>query len=79
MAAAMHVAALRLTDFRNHADSGFAPGAGLIALTGDNGAGKTNILEALSLLTLGRGLRTAPYADMIRDGAAGGFGEGSRT
>ncbi len=73
MAAAMHIAALRLTDFRNHADSGFAPGAGLIALTGENGAGKTNILEALSLLTLGRGLRAVPYADMIRDGAADGF------
>ncbi|MCC7395341.1 MAG: DNA replication/repair protein RecF [Sphingomonadaceae bacterium] len=69
----MHVAALRLTDFRNHADSGFAPGVGLNALTGDNGAGKTNILEGLSLLSLGRGLRAVPYADMIRDGATGGF------
>ena len=44
-----------------------------VVLTGDNGAGKTNLLEAISLLTPGRGLRRAAYADMAREGGAGGF------
>ncbi|WP_423787425.1 AAA family ATPase, partial [Klebsiella pneumoniae] len=46
---------LVLTDFRNHADAVIAPGDGFVVLTGDNGAGKTNILEAVSLLAPGRG------------------------
>src|SRR3546814_10827463 len=50
-----------------------AAGPGLVALHGDNGAGKTNILEAISLLAPGRGLRRAALADMVRDGANGGF------
>ncbi|WP_416366494.1 AAA family ATPase [Sphingomonas aurantiaca] len=41
---------LVLTDFRNHADLTLVPGAGFVVLTGENGAGKTNILEAVSLL-----------------------------
>lgn len=45
--------------------------AGLIVLTGANGAGKTNILEAVSLLTPGRGIRSAANEDMIRRSAAG--------
>ena len=64
---------LSLTDFRNHAGADLAAGTGLVALHGDNGAGKTNILEAISLLAPGRGLRRAPLADMVRDGAGGGF------
>jgi len=45
----------------------------MIALTGENGAGKTNILEALSLLTPGRGLRRADLADCAREAGAGGW------
>ncbi|WP_260582643.1 DNA replication/repair protein RecF [Sphingopyxis sp. PET50] len=69
----MTLARLSLTDFRNHAAAEMAAGPGLVALYGDNGAGKTNILEAISLLAPGRGLRRAALADMVRDGAAGGF------
>ena len=64
---------LSLTDFRNHAGADLAAGPGLVALHGDNGAGKTNILEAISLLAPGRGLRRAALPDMVRDGATGGF------
>ena len=66
---------LVLTDFRNHAASrvGIGAEARLVALTGPNGAGKTNVLEALSLLAPGRGLRRAPFADMARQGGAGGW------
>ena len=57
---------LSLSDFRNHADLLIEPGPGFVVLTGDNGAGKTNILEAISLLSPGRGLRGAPVAEMAR-------------
>jgi len=65
---------LLLTDFRNHADTVLRPGSGLVVLTGDNGAGKTNVLEAVSLLAPGRGLRRAPLAEMARQRGSGGFG-----
>jgi len=65
---------LVLTDFRNHADAVLAPGPGFVVLIGDNGAGKTNVLEAVSLLAPGRGLRRAPLAEMARQGGSGGFG-----
>jgi DNA replication and repair protein RecF len=65
---------LVLTDFRNHADLTLQPGAGFVVLTGANGAGKTNILEAVSLLAPGRGLRRAALGEMARQGGAGGFG-----
>jgi DNA replication and repair protein RecF len=70
----MAVTRLVLTDFRNHADAVLSAGAGFVVLTGENGAGKTNILEAVSLLAPGRGLRRAPLGEMVRQGAAGGFG-----
>ncbi len=68
------LARLVLTDFRNHADAVIAPGPGFVVLTGENGAGKTNVLEAVSLLAPGRGLRRASLNDMARQGGPGGFG-----
>lgn len=65
---------LVLTNFRNHADLTLNPGAGFVVLTGENGAGKTNILEAVSLLAPGRGLRRAGLSEMARQEGAGGFG-----
>lgn len=65
---------LVLTDFRNHAELAITPGTGFVVLTGENGAGKTNILEAVSLLAPGRGLRRAPLGEMARQGGSGGFG-----
>jgi DNA replication and repair protein RecF len=70
---------LALTDFRNHADLTLAPGPGLVVLTGENGAGKTNILEAVSLLAPGRGLRGATLSDMARGDGPGGFAISART
>lgn len=73
MAVAM-LARLLLTDFRNHAAAQIdAEASGFIILTGDNGAGKTNILEAVSLLAPGRGLRRAPLSAMARQGGGGAF------
>jgi DNA replication and repair protein RecF len=64
---------LVLTDFRNHAAALIVPGSGFVLLSGDNGAGKTNILEAVSLLTPGRGLRGASLGEMARSEGPGGF------
>ena len=55
-----------------------ATGAGFVVLTGENGAGKTNVLEALSLLAPGRGLRGAAPGEMQRIGGAGGFSISAR-
>ena len=68
------LARLVLTDFRNHAGLALAPGPGFVILTGANGAGKTNVLEAVSLLAPGRGLRRAALSDMARGDGPGGFG-----
>ena len=65
---------LFLTDYRNHAALTLWPGTGLIVLTGDNGAGKTNVLEAVSLLAPGRGLRRAALSQIARNDGPGGFG-----
>lgn len=65
---------LTLSDFRSHEDALIVPRHRFVVLTGENGAGKTNILEAVSLLVPGRGLRGAPIADMARQGGSGGFG-----
>lgn len=65
---------LVLTDFRNHVDLTLTPGAGFVVLTGENGAGKTNVLEAVSLLAPGRGLRRAMLSAMARNDGPGGFG-----
>ena len=65
---------LCLTDFRNHAGLVLTPGPGFVVLTGENGAGKTNVLEAVSLLAPGRGLRRAPLSDMQAQNGPGGFG-----
>lgn len=69
---------LALTDFRNHADAVLHPGARFTVLTGANGAGKTNVLEAVSLLAPGRGLRRAPLGEMARQGGSGGFAVAAR-
>ncbi len=69
---------LTLTDFRSYAAASITPGPGFVVLTGDNGAGKTNVLEAVSLLAPGRGLRGAALGEMARKGATGGFSVSAR-
>jgi DNA replication and repair protein RecF len=68
-----HISKLTLTNFRNYATLAVDLAPGAVVFSGDNGAGKTNLLEAISLLTPGRGLRRAPYADVAREGGDGGF------
>ena len=61
---APHISALRLTHFRSHQTLTLACVSGAMVLTGANGIGKTNVLEALSMLAPGRGLRGAAFDDM---------------
>lgn len=53
-----------LTNFRNYRQVSVSAQPQPVALIGDNGAGKTNFLEALSLFAPGRGLRRAPFSDI---------------
>ncbi|RVQ69416.1 DNA replication/repair protein RecF [Croceicoccus ponticola] len=68
---------IRLADFRNHAATRLEGAGRFNLLIGANGAGKTNVLEALSLLAPGRGLRRAQLTDIAREGAHGGFAVGA--
>ena len=69
----MHLAHLRLRDFRNYArmDADFAPGFNL--LLGDNAQGKTNLLEAIYLIATLRSFRGVGGAQMVRHGQKGYF------
>lgn len=71
--AKVRVSHLRLSDFRNHADLALDFPGRSVVLVGPNGVGKTNVLEALSLLAPGRGFRRATLAEMARLGGTGGF------
>jgi DNA replication and repair protein RecF len=69
---------LTLTDFRNYAALTWRPSADISVFAGPNGTGKTNLLEAVSLLVPGRGLRGARNVDLPRVGGAGGWAVAGR-
>jgi DNA replication and repair protein RecF len=69
---------LTLTDFRNYPALTWRSAARISVLYGPNGSGKTNLLEALSLLVPGRGLRGARSADLPRQGGSGGWAVNAR-
>ena len=60
------ISRVSLSDFRCYSSLRLNPVNGIVVLTGANGAGKTNLLEALSLLSPGRGLRGARLAEISR-------------
>jgi len=72
------ISRLSLTDFRSYASATVEPGPGFVLLFGENGAGKTNLLEAVSLLSPGRGLRGAALSEMARQGGSGAFAIAAR-
>ena len=72
----MHGTGLRrlvLRDFRSYPQLDLAVAAGTVVVTGENGSGKTNLVEAISLFAQGRGLRRADLSACVRRGGAGGF------
>ncbi|WP_208435592.1 DNA replication/repair protein RecF [Bartonella phoceensis] len=65
---------LRLVRYRNYPSFNIRFSGQHVVFIGHNGAGKTNLLEALSFLSPGRGLRRAAYSDVsFADGIGGGF------
>lgn len=64
---------IALSHFRNHRQTELSGTRQLNLLVGENGAGKTNILEALSLLAPGRGLRRAPLGELPGPDGGKGF------
>jgi DNA replication and repair protein RecF len=64
--ALLAVRQVRLTDFRNYRQLRLDCGPEPVVLVGANGAGKTNLLEALSFLVPGRGLRRARLDEVTR-------------
>ena len=64
---------LILADFRSYPTLDLPVTANLVAVVGDNGSGKTNLIEAISMLAQGRGLRRADLSDCVRRGGGGGF------
>ncbi len=69
---------LTVTDFRSYTNAVLRAGPEPVVLLGSNGAGKTNLLEAISLLAPGAGLRRAAYDEMARLGGAGGWAVAAR-
>ncbi len=67
----VYVRNLMLTNFRSYTRASVTPSGTtpLVVLTGHNGAGKTNVLEALSFLAPGRGLRQASVAEVAKQGS----------
>ncbi|PKM00994.1 MAG: DNA replication and repair protein RecF, partial [Gammaproteobacteria bacterium HGW-Gammaproteobacteria-7] len=64
----MRIDRIRIKDFRNFESLEWVPRAGLNFLSGDNGAGKTSIIEAIHLLAYGRSFRGRVSDGLIRRG-----------
>ncbi|WP_417623113.1 DNA replication/repair protein RecF [Parasphingorhabdus sp.] len=74
----MNLSQLTLHNFRNYPELRLEAAPGFMVFSGENGAGKTNILEALSLLAPGRGLRRASLGDMACQNGPGNFAVAAR-
>ncbi|MEG1524709.1 MAG: DNA replication/repair protein RecF [Clostridia bacterium] len=69
----MLITSIRLVNFRNYASLSLRPDAGLCVLTGENAAGKTNVLESIFLCALGRSHRTIRDGELIKSSENGGY------
>jgi DNA replication and repair protein RecF len=65
----MNVTRLQLRDFRGYERGELRLGPGLTVVAGQNGAGKTNLLEALYFACTGRSCKTANEREVVRFGA----------
>lgn len=68
MASALRLDSLHLSNVRNYAQLDLEPAAGLNVFVGRNAQGKSNLLEAISLLGTGKSFRTSRERDLIREG-----------
>ncbi len=72
----MQIDRVELSDFRNYRTLSLTPAPHLNIFAGPNAQGKTNLLEGLGVLLVGRSFRGAKAADMLAWGAAGAFVSG---
>ena len=84
----MHLRRLQLRGFRNHIDTDLTLERGTVAITGGNGHGKSTLLEAIHMLSVGKSSRTSNYTELanhrvVKEGGrsqvAGVFAEGGIT
>ena len=64
----MEISSIRLTNYRNYAEQSLSLRPGINVLTGGNAQGKTNLLEAVRLCSIGRSHRTPRDKELIREG-----------
>ena len=64
----MRLLSLEVTNYRNIASARLEPGRELTVICGNNGQGKTNLLEAIWLLTGGKSFRGGKDAELVRRG-----------
>ena len=62
----MQIEWIALSDFRSYSTLSYSPSSTLNVVTGHNGQGKTNLLEGLGLLLVGRSFRGAKAVDLTR-------------
>jgi len=72
----MQIHSLALKNFRSYARLGVQFSGGINILQGANAAGKTNVLEAIGLLSFGKSFRTGKDAECIREGAQSAYIKG---
>jgi DNA replication and repair protein RecF len=65
----MNLQTLILHDFRNYVEQTFTFDRNIVVFVGQNGRGKTNVLEAISVLSVGKSWRETVSTDLIRNGA----------
>ena len=65
----MNLQTLILHDFRNYVEQTFTFDRNTVVFVGQNGRGKTNVLEAISVLSVGKSWRETVSTDLIRNGA----------
>ena len=70
MSAALRLRRLDTLDFRNLARATLEPGHRFTVLFGENGQGKTNVLEAIAVGCTGKSFRTTKLPDLLRTGQA---------
>lgn len=67
------ISSIQLSDFRNYSSLSVKLRDAHVVLSGANGSGKTNLLEAISFLSPGRGLRRVSYPDIARENGPGSW------
>ncbi|MDI6901858.1 MAG: DNA replication/repair protein RecF [Anaerosomatales bacterium] len=68
----MPITRIELTRYRNYGAWSLHPDPALTILVGPNAAGKTNVIEAIQLLTTGRSFRSARWSDLVQWGKQSG-------